>query len=240
MEEKRYCLNCGKEIVAKDKRQKFCCQSCAASYNNKKRAKKKLSDNAKRLLNSKLNELSKEALEKLILEDGLSFFYIAKMFRCCPKTVKRRAEKFKINYERRQVRHYEPIDEFQNTCANCGKPIKKRQIFCSHECCNEYRKQEKYKYYIEHQNEFTGKEIRYDWLKPHILKEQNNCCAICGSEPIHNGKELHFILDHIDGDATNNTRSNLRLVCPNCDSQLDTFKSRNIGKSTRRYKPYRK
>lgn len=32
---------------------------------------------------------------------------------------------------------------------------------------------------------------------------------------------------HIDGDASNNFRDNLRLVCPNCDSQLDTYKSRN-------------
>ena len=36
--------------------------------------------------------------------------------------------------------------------------------------------------------------------------------------------------DHIDGDATNNRRENLRLVCPNCDSQLPTYKSRNRGK----------
>ena len=37
------------------------------------------------------------------------------------------------------------------------------------------------------------------------------------------------ILDHVDGDASNNRRENLRLVCPNCDSQLPTFKARNRG-----------
>ena len=32
---KNFCLNCGKEINGKDKnRKKFCCHSCAASYNN--------------------------------------------------------------------------------------------------------------------------------------------------------------------------------------------------------------
>ena len=42
-----------------------------------------------------------------------------------------------------------------------------------------------------------------------------------------NGEHLNFILDHKDGDASNNYRNNLRLICPNCDSQLPTYKSRN-------------
>lgn len=42
-----------------------------------------------------------------------------------------------------------------------------------------------------------------------------------------NNKELKFILDHIDGNASNSCRENLRLICPNCDSQLDTYKSKN-------------
>lgn len=44
------------------------------------------------------------------------------------------------------------------------------------------------------------------------------------------GMTLESVLDHIDGDATNNARENLRMVCPNCDSQLPTFKSKNRGK----------
>lgn len=43
------------------------------------------------------------------------------------------------------------------------------------------------------------------------------------------GSELRLVLDHVDGDSTNNRRENLRLVCPNCDSQLPTFKARNRG-----------
>ena len=123
--EKRYCLNCGKEITTKDKRQKFCCQSCAATFNNKKRAKKELSNTAKKTLKtSHLVALTKEELERLLLNEGLSFFYISKIFNCCPKTVKKRADKFGINYKERHIYHYE--DENHNHCAYCGKPIKKR------------------------------------------------------------------------------------------------------------------
>jgi 5-methylcytosine-specific restriction endonuclease McrA len=38
-----------------------------------------------------------------------------------------------------------------------------------------------------------------------------------------------LILDHVDGNADNWELANLRLVCPNCDAQLPTFKSRNRG-----------
>jgi len=37
-------------------------------------------------------------------------------------------------------------------------------------------------------------------------------------------------LGHINGDNTDNRLENLRLLCPNCDSQMPTFAGRNKKK----------
>jgi hypothetical protein len=68
------------------------------------------------------------------------------------------------------------------------------------------------------------------FVRDYIARDQRHRCAVCGIPNQWNGRALALVLDHIDGDATNNRRGNLRLVCPNCDSQLPTFKSRNMGK----------
>lgn len=64
-------------------------------------------------------------------------------------------------------------------------------------------------------------------IRQYILNSQQGKCAICGISTSWNKKPLNFVLDHIDGNAGNNFSDNLRLICPNCDSQLETFKSKN-------------
>ena len=70
---------------------------------------------------------------------------------------------------------------------------------------------------------------RNQYVRSYLFAEQGGTCALCGIPDSWNGQPLAFVVDHIDGDSENNKRENLRLVCPNCDSQLPTYKSRNRG-----------
>lgn len=53
-------------------------------------------------------------------------------------------------------------------------------------------------------------------------------CAICGNTGEWNGLPLSLQLDHINGINDDNRLENLRLVCPNCHSQTETFSGKNL------------
>ncbi|VUF55460.1 hypothetical protein [Escherichia phage T4_ev151] len=82
----------------------------------------------------------------------------------------------------------------------------------------------------KHPNFSTGK------LKDKIIKENifPYECAICKISKWQN-KHIVLQLDHIDGNNKNHLKSNLRLLCPNCHSQTDTFAGKNIKNNRKRY-----
>ena len=190
-------------------------------------------------------EISKDILDEMINKEGLSYQEIGRKYGYSGAYIKKYAKKIGVSIPCRRKTDVIPWNKGRYktiVCLNCNKEVINKRgsynIFCCYNCAAEYKTKKKYQNYLNNQSEYVGKEITYQWLKPIILKEQGNKCSICGMSTIWNQKELHFVLDHIDGDATNNIRNNLRLICPNCDSQLDTYKSRNMGRSTRKYKPY--
>ena len=66
-------------------------------------------------------------------------------------------------------------------------------------------------------------------LKRRIIKDNliPYKCSICGQEPIWNDETLVLVLDHINGIRNDNRIENLRFLCPNCNSQQDTFAGKN-------------
>jgi 5-methylcytosine-specific restriction endonuclease McrA len=70
-------------------------------------------------------------------------------------------------------------------------------------------------------------ELKKSEHRERIDLEQNGKCSICSIDKEWNGMPLKFELDHVNGDRTNESRENLRLVCPNCHSQTETYKIGN-------------
>lgn len=70
-------------------------------------------------------------------------------------------------------------------------------------------------------------------LKNRLLDEKIfiNECSICKISEWNN-KPLNMELDHIDGNRSNHKLQNLRLLCPNCHAQTDTYRSKNRGNAS--------
>lgn len=73
---------------------------------------------------------------------------------------------------------------------------------------------------------YQTNKLRKRLIKAGIKKKQ---CETCGNIGQWMGKPLTIELDHIDGDRSNHRIENLRMLCPNCHSQTDTFRSKNRG-----------
>lgn len=71
-------------------------------------------------------------------------------------------------------------------------------------------------------------------LRQRLLKEgiKDARCEGCGGTDWR-GRAMPLQLDHINGDRTDNRLENLRLLCPNCHAQTDTWCGKNRGRIDR-------
>lgn len=117
-------------------------------------------------------------------------------------------------------------------CLFCSKELTKpsQKKFCSDSCARKYhfkqRCDEVEKTGIFPQSgRFNETDRRF--AKAYLEEKIGHVCQICGNT-IWNDQPIPLITDHIDGDSSNHNVTNIRLICPNCDALLATYKSRNL------------
>jgi 5-methylcytosine-specific restriction endonuclease McrA len=112
-------------------------------------------------------------------------------------------------------------------CKTCGKESKvshqKKNVYCSLECSAEGILLES----VERAK--LGLIRERPTLRKVLARLNGYTCECCGISE-YNGKPLTLQVDHKNGLANDNSLSNLRLICPNCHSQSDTYSGRNKGR----------
>lgn len=139
--------------------------------------------------------------------------------------------------------NYKGIKDQKYKCLNCDKEIKFKSYsgnyhkYCDNKCQGEHRaKLSKEKDLVLFKE---GKLSQRSRIYNLLIERDGNSCSCCGITEWQN-KPIRFWVDHVDGNASNNIPNNLRLICPNCDSQSDTFGGRNRGSGRKSLglKPY--
>lgn len=111
------------------------------------------------------------------------------------------------------------------TCLHCGAsvPVKRNRRrprkYCGSACQNAYQRADK----------MARGQLSVKAVRRVLIAERGHQCWRCGIGEWM-GKPITLELDHIDGHNGRNERSNLQILCPNCHSQTDTYRSRNLGR----------
>ncbi len=123
-------------------------------------------------------------------------------------------------------------------CKNCGCDIPNRNEYCNNTCQRKCENDKEISEWLSGQNKVRkGGTSIPSWMRDYLMNESNYKCSECNWGEVNSfTNKTPLDIDHIDGDAYNNLKDNLRVLCPNCHSLKKTFKNTGRRKSTRNYR----
>jgi 5-methylcytosine-specific restriction endonuclease McrA len=78
---------------------------------------------------------------------------------------------------------------------------------------------------------FNGEKLHIQTLRKLLIGDVDSCCELCNTSEWL-GSPITLEVHHIDGNNKNNELKNLQILCPNCHSQTDNYRAKNIKKKT--------
>lgn len=129
-----------------------------------------------------------------------------------------------VSFNNRKSPKRKRAEGSKSACIQCGESLqgKAGKKYCSHDCKTLHHTTQR----------FVAGTAGPRSIRTYLLKTRQHQCAVC-QLTTWNAQPIALEVDHIDGDAQNNTENNLRLICPNCHAQTPTWKGRNYGNGTR-------
>lgn len=125
-------------------------------------------------------------------------------------------------------------DKFCVGCAIKLRPNQERNNYCSILCKNFYLITD----WKKGQNFPLKNGNVPSIIRKFLIEESDNRCSKCGWKEVNpiTGK-VPVQINHIDGNSSNNRRTNLEVLCPNCHSLTTSYGALNKGKGRKdRYK----
>ncbi len=103
------------------------------------------------------------------------------------------------------------------------------KTYCDVKCQQAFRTARKMQDFLD--GKCVGKEMGFasgEWPRKLLAEHKGYKCASCSISE-WNSLPITLEVNHIDGNALNNTIDNLEFLCPNCHSQTPTFRALNRG-----------
>lgn len=211
-------------LAEKNKKEKRFCKNCGKDITDKRKSVMFCCKSCAAIYNNKNRSVSEETKQKI------------------SEKLQKRNPNFNGNIKPIQERNRIRSSKNVRYCIYCGNILTSNQTkYCSTKCQQLHQRDEYIKRWKDGlEDGLKGEYQLSKHIRSYLLDKHNYKCEVCGwgeKNPYTNTIPLE--IHHRDGNYLNNTESNLQVLCPNCHSLTETYKSHNTEGRKDRKKYYK-